>query len=466
MSRPFVRAALSLATALACLPPSLPAWAQAASTLPVVPATLVGHALLPADTTVAPPADAGPLFASVGKFAAPNRQRSEALQSIVATSFVGDPKLPRASGGKLPMAGQLVQGFSALSTVSRDEFLVLTDNGLGNKLNSVDALLMVHRMKIDWNSGKVERQATTFLRDPDRKVPFFIVNENSPARYLTGADFDPESIQVIGDSWYIGDEFGPYVLRVDANGVVRDVIETEVAGRPLRSPDHYLNGRLPNLPGDAPFEVRRSNGFEPMAKSVDGRTLYPMFEGPLWDAQTKAVEQVDGVPYVRILELDVATKRYTNRQWKYKLEATGYVVSDFLLLDERIGLVIERDDATEGVSPACPNEARTDCFTRPAAFKRIVKFDLGAADADGFVRKVASIDLTNLDNPGRLAKIGPNEDRFVLPQLGPEGIALVGGRTLLVVNDNNFPYSSGRTIGQPDPDEFTLMDIGALLDAR
>lgn len=58
------------------------------------------------------------------------------------------------------------------------------------------------------------------------------------------------------------------------------VVETVVGGKAYRSPDHYMNGRLPNYPGDASFEARRSGGFEPMAKSLDGKTLYPMFEWP------------------------------------------------------------------------------------------------------------------------------------------------------------------------------------------
>jgi hypothetical protein len=42
------------------------------------------------------------------------------------------------------------------------------------------------------------------LRDPDRKVPFMIVNENTKERYLTGADFDLESIQIVNKEWWIG----------------------------------------------------------------------------------------------------------------------------------------------------------------------------------------------------------------------------------------------------------------------
>ena len=51
-------------------------------------------------------------------------------------------------------------------------------------------MLMFHVVKTDWKTGEVERASTTFLHDPDRKVPFRIVHENTAKRYLTGADFD------------------------------------------------------------------------------------------------------------------------------------------------------------------------------------------------------------------------------------------------------------------------------------
>ena len=43
---------------------------------------------------------------------------------------------------------------------------------------------------------------------------------------------------------------------------------------------------------------------------------------------------------------------------------------------------------------------------------------------------------------------------------------MVDTEHIVVVNDNNFPFSSGRTLGQPDANELTLLNIRALLDAR
>jgi hypothetical protein len=430
-----------------------------------VTATLAGHAFVPVNTLVQAPKAAGPLFETSGKFANDPRVRVDQLGSVAANTFVGDPKHPRASGGTLPVKGQVVQGFSGIHANGDGTFLTLTDNGFGNKVNSMDALLMVHRVQPDWKSGKVKMLKTTFLHDPDRKVPFFIQNENSRDRYLTGSDFDVESIQVVGHEWWIGDEFGPYILRTTPQGKVLGVIETVVGGKKFTGPDHYQHARPP-VPTPLPFQVRRSGGFEPMAQSRDGKKLYPMFEWPLWDQEAKAYESHAGKPFTRILELDVASQQYSGQQWKYKYEQAGNVAADFQMVNERIGLVIERDDATEGVGPVCPGEKRTDCFTHPAQFKRIYKIDMGQVDADGFVKKVAYIDLTRIANPNGKAHLGDNGPVFALPHLGPEGLTVVDAEHIAVVNDNNFPYSSGRTIGQPDHNEITLLNIKALLDAQ
>ena len=430
-----------------------------------VAATLAGHAYVPFNTVTHAPKDAGALFQTSGKFANDPRQRVEKMGSVAANTFVGDPKNPRASGGFLPVKGQAVQGFSGIHSLGHGLFLTLTDNGFGNKVNSMDALLMVHHVKPDWTSGKTRVLKTTFLHDPDRKVPFFIQNENTAKRYLTGSDFDVESIQVVGNEWWIGDEFGPYILRTTPQGKVLGVIETVVDGKKFTGPDHYQHAR-PSVPTVLPFNVRRSGGYESMAKSSDGKTVFPMFEWPLWDAETKAYESHNGKPFTRILALDVASQKYTGQTWKYRFEQAGNVAADFQMVNAQVGLVIERDDASEGVNPACPKEQRTDCFTHPAQFKRIYKIDMSQVDADGFVKKVAYIDLTRIANPKGLARLGDNSATFALPHLGPEGLTLVDDEHIAVVNDNNFPYSSGRTLGQPDHNEITLLNVKALIEAK
>ena len=158
-------------------------------------AVLEGHVVLPAMTLVPPPADAPPELKISGRYAATPGKRVDVPDSVAVNSALSDRAAPRPTSGKLPLNGQPVQGFSGIKRVGDGAFLVVTDNGFGSKVNSPDAMLMFHRLKPNWQTGAVEPLATSFLHDPDRKVPFLIVNENTPRRYLTGGDFDLESVQ-------------------------------------------------------------------------------------------------------------------------------------------------------------------------------------------------------------------------------------------------------------------------------
>ena len=66
--------------------------------------------------------------------------------------------------------------------------------------------------KLDFENDQWEHLETVFLKDPNKKIPFRITHEDTESRYLTGEDFDPESIQVVGDNFWIGDEFGPFLI--------------------------------------------------------------------------------------------------------------------------------------------------------------------------------------------------------------------------------------------------------------
>ena len=151
------------------------------------PAVLEGHAVLPALTLVPPPADAPEQLQISGRYAGPPGQRVDTPESVPGISALSDKAAPRPTGISLPLKGQPVQGLSGIKNMKDGTFLTLTDNGFGSKANSPDAMLMFHVVKPDWKSGAVERVSTTFLSDPDRKVPFRIVNENTAKRYLTGS---------------------------------------------------------------------------------------------------------------------------------------------------------------------------------------------------------------------------------------------------------------------------------------
>ncbi len=430
------------------------------------PATLEGHAILPAMTLIPPPADAPVELQISGRFAAPSGQRVDAPESVPATSALSDKTAPRLTGLSFPLKGQPVQGFSGIKNLKDGTFLTLTDNGFGSKANSPNAMLMFHIVKPDWKTGAVERVSTTFLHDPDRKVPFRLVNENTTKRYLTGADFDIESIQPIGDALWFGDEFGPYLIKTDRAGKVLQIVETKVDGKIVRSPDHY-SMLLPGAPGAVKFEVRRSKGFEGMAASPDGKLLYPLLEGALWSEAANGIETKDGKAFLRILEFDAAKAAFTGKSFKYVLEAPTNSIGDFNLIDASSGLIIERDDSEGDAAQACAAGAiKADCFNVPAKFKRIYKIDLAQADADGFVKKVGYIDLMDIDDPKSLARQGGKNGKLTFPFFTIENVDVVDAEHIIVGNDNNLPFSSGRALGKADDNELILLKVGELLQAK
>ena len=430
-----------------------------------ITATLKGHAFLPALTFAVPPADAPRAFTISGRFAGPGNVRTEVLYSIEGRTWIGTGAMERrATGLALPFVGQPIQGFSGVKHIGDGVFWALSDNGFGNKVNSPDAMLMAHKIRPDWETGRVEILETVFLSDPNKVLPFRIATEFTETRYLTGADFDIESIQPVGDLLYFGDEFGPYVFATNMEGEVVFITETFLGDRKLVSPDHPAL-KLPNLPnGEVAFDVRRSRGYEGMAQSMDGTTLYPLIEGPIWDHEAGDIEKMEnGQAYLRMLEFDVASQSWTGNFWMYPLEDPGHAIGDFNMISETRGLVIERD-GNEGI-PAlgCAEGAETelDCFARPAQFKRVYLIELGAPGTP--VEKLAYVDLMDIEDPEGLARIGGENGKFTFPLVTIEDVDMVDETTIIVGNDNNLPFSTGRAIGQADMNEWILLDVGDML---
>jgi hypothetical protein len=339
---------------------------------------------------------------------------------------------------------------------------------MGSRYNSADSMLYLNRHKIDWTSGKIERQETVFLHDPDKKVPFRIVHEDTAKRYLTGADFDTEGFQIIGDTFWIGDEFGPYVLKADRMGKILAVFETTADGKPVRSPDHW-SVQSPAAPGATytTVNLRRSKGYEGFAASKDGKFLYGLLEGPLWDAEKKDFEKVDGKEASRILEFDVTNEKFTGRYWQYVFEQNGNAIGDFNMIDASSGLIIERDNGEGTADKACPAGQRgKNCFPDLAKFKRVYKVELSDANVGKPVRKIAYIDLMKIRDPDHKARKPLNDGVLTFPFFTIENVDRVDETHIIVGNDNNLPFSSSREPNKADDNEFVLLEVGEFLKAK
>jgi len=416
------------------------------------PAELAGHAILPAQTFISPPADAPRDLNLSGKF-------SEGRRNNQAASMMGKSN-GRETGISFPFQGQPVQGHSGIKVMKDGSIWLLTDNGFGNKKNSTDSALFLRQYEVDWKNNRLTPQKTIFLHDPDQKAPLRIVHEDTSQRYLTGGDFDPESLQFANNRLWIGEEFGPHLLEFDLNGKLIAVHDTLVDGKTVHSPD-YAKLTLPATPEETTdFQVRRSKGFEGMAMSPDGGKLYPLLEGALWNQEQKTYEQLGNKHYLRILEFDTATRAYTGKSWKYVLENNDHAIGDFNMIDDQYGLIIERDNQEGTSAYPCGGKDTARCFDKPAKFKRVYKVRL---TDKGVAEKVGYIDLMNIGDPKKLAKKPLVNGRFVFPFFTIENVDIVDKHHIIVGNDNNLPFSSSREPNKADDNELILLDVGDFL---
>ncbi|NJL47629.1 MAG: hypothetical protein HC929_09280 [Leptolyngbyaceae cyanobacterium SM2_5_2] len=203
-----------------------------------------------------------------------------------------------------------------------------------------------------------------------------------------------------------------------------DLVRDQVVADEVRSPDNPAV-----LAGEAVANLPRSRGFEGMAFSPDLATLYPMLEGTVVG---------DPAGSLRIYEFDVASATYTGLAGLYQMEATNHAIGDFTPININEFLVIERDG----------NQGEA------AAFKKIFKIDLTDVDSRGFVGKEEVVDLLNIADPNDLN--GDGNTTFDFPFVTIEDLLVLDQDTLLVANDNNFPFSIGRG---PDIDNNEIIQI-------
>lgn len=418
-------------------------WAGAAAAQPA--AQLDSWAQLPPVAVITAPVDAGRDVSMAGKFTDMDGPRRSA----------GAPL--KRDGGALPAPGQIVQGISALRAAGEGAYWALSDNGFGAKANSADAMLMLHQVKFDWTQKTAAVVRTVFLSDPNMRAPFRIAQEGAAKRYLTGADFDPESLVVRGDGGFVvGDEFGPYLLGFDANGRLEWLVEAQADGKPVFSPDNP-KATVPDAGQSSTANIGRSKGFEGLAASPDGKTLLAMMEGPIRrDGASEAG--------LRILEFDLAARRWTGMSWLYPLADAKHAIGEITLLGPGRALVIERDSGQGDAATACPpttpgmmvvRPVFAGCHPQPARFKKVVLVEL--PEGGGAVVKRAEFDLLAIADPKRSAPSTDNAGRFSFPFLTIEAIEPLPDGRLLIANDNNYPFSDGRRPDYLDATEFIVL---------
>jgi glycerophosphoryl diester phosphodiesterase len=246
------------------------------------------------------------------------------------------------NGRKTPFSGQPVQGFSGVQfgrDGSGESYFFLSDNGFGALNNSADYLLRIYEVDPSFAGSEGGDRSVNIsqhiqLADPDGKVPFPIVRKDTTERWLTGADFDIESLVVSGDGdFWIGDEFGPYLLHFNAEGHLLDA--------PIKTPNLDLARSWQTLTGDAPLVI----GHRGASGELPEHTLEAYRLAILRGAdfiEPDLVSTKDGVLIARhepnlIATTDVASRpEYADRRTSKLVDGVkeeGFFASDFTLAE-------------------------------------------------------------------------------------------------------------------------------------
>jgi hypothetical protein len=240
---------------------------------------------------------------------------------------------------------------------------------------------------------------------------------------------DTEGVVALADGgFWVGDEFGPSLVRVDADGVVRQrLLPCDAGGE--------------SLPAIA-AKRQLNRGFEALAVSDDEQWLFLAFQSPLAHP-AEAAHKAAG--HVRIWQMDLREGPRVTAQFAYPLDppesfrrdcdAGPFDRSDIkvseLLWSSGSLLVLERGSATTKIyrcvlkPELALDAAHVDVATRPTLE------ELSARGTPGFPELEKQLLFTSDDHPD----VGSDL----------EGMAWLSDDEVLLVSDNDFGVEGATT---------------------
>jgi hypothetical protein len=234
-------------------------------------------------------------------------------------------------------------------------------------------------------------------------------------------------VRVPDGTFWLAEEYRPSIVKVDAHGkVMRRFIPKGVK---LDGTDYDVAAALP-----AVYAKRQDNrGFEGLAISEDGKTVFAGLQSPLENPDKKAAQKSRNT---RILAFDTAQEQPT-AEYVYQFDVAKDFEPDARPRDMKIG----------AMAVAGPNKMLV--LERTNKVAKIYLVDFASATNILGSRHSEATGKAALENAGDLAQIGiaplPKTliaDLSKLPNLPGklEGLAIVDWQTLAVVNDNDFGF--------------------------
>lgn len=260
---------------------------------------------------------------------------------------------------------------------------------------------------------------------PDSRTGELAINRGGEQLDAGPFGVDSEGLAALADgTFWISDEYGPYLLHVDNTGRTIERIGPSQPGRHERALPRVFAQRQPN------------RGMEGLTVVPGGRALVGMMQSAL-DNPTAAVRTSRAS---RIVALDLETRR--TKQYVYLQDMSGVSNSEIAAVSETEFLVLERDDNFDGHPDA------------PSRQKRVYRIDVSKATdisdpADGpNGRRFRGKTIEEMTGHELVAAgIVPVAKTLLVDLLAmpggyphdkPEGLAIIERRMIAVCNDDDF----------------------------
>jgi hypothetical protein len=353
-----------------------------------------------------------------------------------------------ASGGASVNDGRLGYFSDLYYDRARDEWWALSDRGPGGGTLRYET--RVHRFKLDVDpaSGAISNfqvMQTLILRKGGAALDGFAPAPGAPLELA----FDPEGVVVhpLTGHLLVSDEYGPSLLEINRAGRLVRRYDTPVNLLPRDGASGAVNHA-----SDAGNNAgkRTNRGFEGLAISPDGRTVYAMLQSAMLD------EGGSNGTLNRIVAFDTRTTRVL-AQYAYRMDGSsqGRGISALVALDAHRFLVLERNNRGLGVDAnlASPNKKVFAIDLRGAT--DVSGINLATAPAGSFttVQKTAApwLDLAaaaTLGHPSLAALGGASPEKWEGLAIGPR--LADGSYLVLAGTDNDYSVTQNGSSVQFD----------------
>jgi hypothetical protein len=313
--------------------------------------------------------------------------------------------------------------------------LVVTQDGTTSRLS----LSMVEMMPLQGRSGVPLSGRPNGIGNDEP-----ILNATGSAELPPDPNgFDPEGVVLLPDgSFWISEEYRPSLAWMTSDGKVQGRLTP--AGQKLQGADMESLDILP-----AAYASRQDNrGFEALAVSKDGRTVWAMLQSPLENPGEGAAAETGNV---RLLAIDVATKKPSG-EYLYRAgrptapgwARNGAAPDDVKLcamspLDDGRLLVLEQSDGGVAEIYLVSFEAATNLLEANVAGPVEPIADLAAAGISMLGKTLVADLAPHL--PAMADHVmdgGWRKHADEPPGLKLEGMAILDPHRVAIVNDNDF----------------------------